>query len=74
MAAFAPTAFAQDKALAVTIYADDLALVQDKRPMDLTGGRQRIEFAGVSGQIRPRRSRSPPTASPSSNRISTSTC
>jgi len=35
------------------IYADDLALVQDKRPIDLTGGRQRIEFAGVSGQIRP---------------------
>jgi hypothetical protein len=51
--AFAPAAFAQDKALAVTIYADDLALVQDKRPIDLTGGRQRIEFAGVSGQIRP---------------------
>jgi hypothetical protein len=46
-------AFAQDKALAITIYADDLALVQDKRPVDVTGGRQRIEFAGVSAQIRP---------------------
>jgi hypothetical protein len=46
-------AAAQDKALALTIYADDLALVQDKRPVDLTGGRQRLEFAGVSGQIRP---------------------
>jgi hypothetical protein len=51
--AFAPVAFAQDKALSVTIYADDLALVQDKRPIDLTGGRQRLEFAGVSAQIRP---------------------
>jgi hypothetical protein len=46
-------AWAQDKALAVTIYADDLALVSDKRPIDLTGGRQRLEFAGVSAQIRP---------------------
>jgi hypothetical protein len=46
-------AFAQDKALAITIYADDLALVQDKRPVEVTGGRQRIEFAGVSAQIRP---------------------
>ena len=51
--AFAPAAFAQDKALSVTIYADDLALVQDKRPIDLTGGKQRLEFAGVSAQIRP---------------------
>ncbi len=50
---FAPIAFAQDKQLSVTIYADDLALVQDKRPIDLTGGRQRLEFAGVSAQIRP---------------------
>ncbi len=51
--AFAPMAFAQDKALSVTIYADDLALVQDKRPIDITGGRQRVEFPGVSAQIRP---------------------
>lgn len=48
-----PSAWAQEKALAVTIYADDLALVQDKRPIDVTGGRQRLEFAGVSAQIRP---------------------
>lgn len=51
--AFAPLAFAQDKQLSVTIYADDLALVQDKRPVDITGGRQRVEFPGVSAQIRP---------------------
>ncbi len=50
MAGLAPTAAAQ---VAVTIYNDDLALVQDKREMDLTGGRQRLEFPGVSGQIRP---------------------
>ncbi|MFT3722837.1 MAG: DUF4139 domain-containing protein [Hyphomonadaceae bacterium] len=46
-------AFAQQRQLAVTIYADDLALVQDKRQVDLDGGRQRLEFADVSAQIRP---------------------
>lgn len=46
-------AFAQQRQLAVTIYADDLALVQDKRQVDLEGGRQRLEFADVSAQIRP---------------------
>lgn len=50
IACLAPTASAQ---LAITIYNDDLALVQDKREMDLTGGRQRLEFPGVSGEIRP---------------------
>lgn len=48
-----PSAFAQDRQLAVTIYANDLALVQDKRPVDLNGGRQRLEFADVSAKIRP---------------------
>ncbi len=48
-----PSAHAQDRALAVTIYADNLALVSDRRPVDLTGGRQRLEFPGVSAQIRP---------------------
>jgi len=46
-------AFAQQRQLAVTIYADDLALVQDKRQVDLEGGRQRLEFADVSAEIRP---------------------
>lgn len=46
-------AFAQQRQLAVTIYADDLALVQDKRQVELEGGRQRLEFADVSAQIRP---------------------
>lgn len=49
----APVAFAQDKQLAITIYNDNLALVQDKRQADLTGGRQKLEFPGVSAQIRP---------------------
>ena len=39
--------------LSVTIYADDLALVQDRRDIELKGGRQRIEFQDVSAQIRP---------------------
>ena len=46
----APTAPAQD--LAVTIYAGDLALIQDHRTVDLTGGRQRLEFEKVSAKIR----------------------
>jgi hypothetical protein len=46
-------AAAGDNELAVTIYPDDLALVQDHRTIDVTGGRQRIEFQNVSAQIRP---------------------
>ncbi|MEZ6028962.1 MAG: DUF4139 domain-containing protein [Hyphomonadaceae bacterium] len=53
VASLAPLAAAQNQQLAVTIYNDNLALVQDKRDMDLTGGRQRLEFPGVSGEIRP---------------------
>jgi hypothetical protein len=41
------------RSLAVTIYADDLALIQDRRDIDVKGGRQRIEFQDVSAQIRP---------------------
>src|SRR5437764_13546167 len=39
--------------LAVTIYNDDLALVQDTRQLHLPGGRSRQEFPGVSGRISP---------------------
>ena len=42
-----------DRQLSVTIYSDDLALVQDHRPVTLAGGRQRIEFEDVSARIRP---------------------
>lgn len=48
-----PQAFAQERQLSLTIYADDLALVQDKRQVDVAGGRQRLEFPDVSAQIRP---------------------
>jgi hypothetical protein len=49
----AAPALAADRAVSVTIYNDDLALVQDFRDIDLKGGRQRIEFQDVSAQIRP---------------------
>ena len=52
----APAARSADptgRTLAVTIYADDLALIQDRRDIDVKGGRQRIEFQDVSAQIRP---------------------
>src|SRR3954464_8624205 len=39
--------------LAVTIYNDDLALVEDTRQVDLPVGRARQEFPGVSGRISP---------------------
>jgi hypothetical protein len=44
---------AADRTLSVTIYAGDLALVQDRRDIEIKGGRQRIEFEDVSAQIRP---------------------
>jgi hypothetical protein len=46
-------ALAGDHDISVTIYANDLALVQDHRGINVTGGRQRIEFQNVSAQIRP---------------------
>src|SRR5271154_4447979 len=46
-------ALAADRTVSVTIYADDLALVQDRRDIEIKGGRQRIEFQDVSAQIRP---------------------
>src|SRR5579862_9721971 len=49
----AGSAVAADRMLSVTIYADDLALVQDKRDVEVKGGRQRIEFQDVSAKIRP---------------------
>jgi hypothetical protein len=44
---------AADRSLSVTIYTGDLALVQDRRDIEVKGGRQRIEFQDVSAQIRP---------------------
>ena len=42
-----------DRALSVTIYNNNLALVQDRRMLDLPAGRKRAEFEDVSAQIRP---------------------
>jgi hypothetical protein len=39
--------------VSITIYNDNLALVQDVRPIGFTVGRSRIEFPDVSAQIRP---------------------
>lgn len=39
--------------VSITIYNDNLALVQDVRPIGFTVGRLRIEFPDVSAQIRP---------------------
>src|SRR5580692_11621405 len=44
---------AADRSLSVTIYNDNLALVQDRRDIEVKDGRQRIEFQDVSAQIRP---------------------
>src|SRR5277367_5340196 len=44
---------AADRILSVTIYAGDLALVQDRRDIEVKSGRQRLEFQDVSAQIRP---------------------
>lgn len=47
------TACAAADNLSITIYNDNLALVQDSRTLELKAGRQRIEFKNVSAQIRP---------------------
>ena len=39
--------------ISVTIYNNNLALVQDRRQLDLPSGRSRQEFPDVSAQIRP---------------------
>jgi hypothetical protein len=42
---------AADKSLKLTIYNSNLALVEHVRPLTLSAGRHRIEFAGVSAEI-----------------------
>jgi hypothetical protein len=51
----APAARAEDARpdLSVTIYNNDLALVQDVRTLDVAAGRQKLEFKDVSASIRP---------------------
>src|ERR1700704_1268619 len=45
--------WAAERTLSVTIYNDNLALVQDRRDIEVKDGRQRIEFQEVSALIRP---------------------
>jgi hypothetical protein len=49
----ADPAAAAERTLSVTIYSDDLALIQDRRDIEVKDGRQRLEFQDVSAQIRP---------------------
>jgi hypothetical protein len=53
--ALAVPAFAQSAQgdVSVTIYNDNLALIQDVRPLNLPAGRTKQEFPDVSAQIRP---------------------
>ena len=44
---------AEGQRLALTIYNQDLALVQDVRALDFAAGRSRLEFKDVSASIRP---------------------
>ena len=52
--AISTTAYAQTAPkLSVTIYNNDLALVQDVREIPIAAGRQKLEFKDVSAAIRP---------------------
>ncbi|MFZ4603628.1 MAG: DUF4139 domain-containing protein, partial [Caulobacterales bacterium] len=51
--ALAGAAAAEPAKVAITIYNDDTALVEDVRTLDLGAGRQKLEFPGVSARIRP---------------------
>ena len=48
-----PTGPSAQGDVSVTIYNDNLALVQDVRQLNIAGGTSRIEFPDVSAQIRP---------------------
>jgi hypothetical protein len=39
--------------IAITIYNNDIALVEDVRTVDFAAGRSRVDFPGVSGEIQP---------------------
>jgi hypothetical protein len=49
----AHAAAVEGQRLALTIYNQDLALVEDVRSLDFTPGRSRLEFKDVSASIRP---------------------
>jgi hypothetical protein len=60
--------------VAVTIYNNNLALVQDTRQLSIPAQRSRQEFPDVSAQIRPETVSLSGDGIESSSRISTSTC
>ena len=50
----ASSAFGGDASkLSLTIYNNDLALIQETRALDLNAGRNKLEFKDVSASIRP---------------------
>jgi hypothetical protein len=51
--AYSVASAADNPRLALTIYNNDLALVQETRPLDLAAGRTKLEFKDVSASIRP---------------------
>ena len=54
-ALLAATASAQQATprMAITIYNNDIALVEDVRNVEVAAGRSRIDFPGVSAEIQP---------------------
>ena len=52
LAAFVTMPATAKPGIAITIYANNTALVQDTRDLSLKGGRQKISFENVSAQIR----------------------
>jgi hypothetical protein len=68
-----PDASAQGD-VAITIYNNDLALVQDRRELSLPAGRSRQEFTDVSARILAETVTLTGSGSASSSRTSTMTC
>ncbi len=53
LASTADAADAPQQKLSITVYNDNLALVQDERRLDVPAGRTRLEFKDVSASIKP---------------------
>lgn len=52
-AAGAGAAMAAEPQVSMTVYNEDLALIEEVRTLDIVAGRQRLEFKDVSAAIRP---------------------
>ena len=65
----------QAQKLSITVYNNNLALVQDERRLEVPAGRTRLEFKDVSASIKPETvALCPVQAWASSNRISITIC